>query len=367
MLCFALLCPAFFITANAEEVDTSLIKVTAGLAHYNPTVANWSTRFNVMDGGTGGWEAVQRSLTLYESSYLLASFVVQNSDGSILFPADKLTRFTLSNFVNVFIVNGYQINSSPTYAYYRVYYTDSSYENIEIPLDDVEYQYASDTFNINLELTPAVDVDRIVIYLRNDYYNSDDIPSGLGSTVVMESYYGWLYDYLTLRVDIQTEEAGLLSGLLGKITELWQVCSSGFANIVKSLTELPQKLWDLIENGLKSLFVPDSDFLLQYKANLSDLMSDRLGAVWQVVDLLLNSWDSILASGETGSIEFPLVTIPVGDGHTFSFGGYDVDLVPDGFEWLQTSVRLATSIGCSIIFINGLRRRYDEVFGGGNS
>lgn len=153
-------------------------------------------------------------------------------------------------------------------------------------------------------------------------------------------------------VKVSTEEAGLLKGLLGKVQAIFD-----------SIADLPNKLWSAIENGLKSLFVPSEEYMVQFKEKTDLLLEEKLGAVYQVVDITLNSWDSIKTADEQNTISFPQTTISVGSNENFSFGGYDVQIVPNGFEGIASTLKVVVGIVCTILFVNGLRKRYDEIMG----
>lgn len=59
----------------------------------------------------------------------------------------------------------------------------------------------------------------------------------------------------------------------------------------------------------------------------------------------------------------PEVTVNFSD-TSFSFGGYEVSIIPDGFDVLVTAVKGITSIVCTFLFINSLRNKYEKLIGG---
>lgn len=158
------------------------------------------------------------------------------------------------------------------------------------------------------------------------------------------------------------KQTGLLRDILSSIGDLGGNISDGFSNMIKGITELPQKLWDLIGEGLKSLFVPSEDDMTAYKDKWDELLSSRFGALYQVGDIMVNSIANIRESDVTNTITFPEATINLA-GTEFSFGGYDVKVVPDGFETIVEICKKIISIACTFLFFNGLRKRYDEVMG----
>lgn len=172
-------------------------------------------------------------------------------------------------------------------------------------------------------------------------------------------------------VDKVDETSGLLSSLIEwvksireGVSEIFETLSSGFGAVVNGITSLPRLIWEKIEAGLKNLFVPDQEYLEQYMFDFDTLLDDKFGAVYQVVDITLESWDRISANDERNTIDFPETTIALPDDNEFTFGGYEVPIVPDGFEWLATALKGFVGVVCTVMFVNGLRKRYDEVMGG---
>jgi hypothetical protein len=61
-----------------------------------------------------------------------------------------------------------------------------------------------------------------------------------------------------------------------------------------------------------------------------------------------------------GIITMPQVTVSLA-GTPFTFGGYQVDIIPDGFETLQQMCRLAVSMVCTVVFINMLKEKLEWI------
>lgn len=194
--------------------------------------------------------------------------------------------------------------------------------------------------------------------------------------------YQWDCDYYlgeaggddtgTVGVDIIDQTTGLLATLLDwvksirqGVTEIFDTLSSGFGAVVNGITSLPRLIWEKIETGLKNLFVPDEEYISDYMVDMDALLDEKFGAVYQVIDVTLESWDRISANDEQNTIDFPETTIALPDDNEFTFGGYEVPIVPEGFEWLATALKGFVGVVCTAMFVNGLRKRYDEVMGGG--
>lgn len=134
--------------------------------------------------------------------------------------------------------------------------------------------------------------------------------------------------------------------------------------ILDTIINLPSKLWELISDGLKSLFVPDEQFMTDYSDKWNELLEDRFGAVFQAVNIIFGCWDDISAADQTNTIDMPEVTIPLPEGNSFTFGGFAVQIVPDGFDFLVGSVKMIIGIVCTALFLNGLKSRYNEIMEG---
>lgn len=208
-----------------------------------------------------------------------------------------------------------------------------------VPEKDVSEMYFS--------LTSTWSADEVSQYADEQYRNGYYLWDTLGTVYIGElDANGYQFD-----VRQQSEEAGLLSSILEWIK-----------GIFDSIAELPGKLWKAIEDGLKALFVPDEDYIVGYKDRWEQLLEQKLGAVYQVINLTFESWERVTASDTTNTIKLPKTTIPLGN-TDFSFGGYDVKIVPDGFEFLVDIIKTLVGGLCTILFINGLRKRYDEIMG----
>ena len=156
-------------------------------------------------------------------------------------------------------------------------------------------------------------------------------------------------------IDIESEEVSVLKKVDANIKE-------GFANLKKGIENLGQSILD----GIKNFFIPSQGKLIEFKENFDELLAHRFGAIYQSFDLIIEMWDEVRYSDTQNTIDMPLVTIPVGSGESFSFGGFGVKVVPDGFGFLAESIKMITSVLCTLLFINGMRKRYDEVMTGGN-
>lgn len=132
-----------------------------------------------------------------------------------------------------------------------------------------------------------------------------------------------------------------------------------FERMVRSLSELPQKILD----GLKALVVPSEADIIVIKDKWLALCEQRFGAVYQAAAVISDFASSLKAEAAVGSIEFPLYEFDLGV-TKWKFGGWNVQLVPDGFDKIIDVLKVITNIACTFAFVNGLRKRLEGILGG---
>lgn len=133
-------------------------------------------------------------------------------------------------------------------------------------------------------------------------------------------------------------------------------------SILDTLIELPNTIWVKVEEGLTNLFVPNEQTISNMQQEWNSLLADRFGALYQVIDLVTEFADAFQDS-EQDTITLPAVTVPVGaDGWTF--GGWEIQVVPDGMNVLFTTLKTLVSIVATFLFVNGLKRRFEGLIGG---
>lgn len=150
----------------------------------------------------------------------------------------------------------------------------------------------------------------------------------------------------------------IVNAITNMVSALQEKLQSVLDGIVNKLTDLGNFLID----GIKGLFVPDSDTLAAEKDKWDELLESRFGALYEVI-ALIDDYAQTFQASEKGTITMPEVTIPLGDAD-FVFGGWEVKIIPDGFSVLIDALKLIISISATILFVNGLRNRFERVVDG---
>ena len=355
----------FSVVASAEEIDTSGLML---YQYQNFNGANISGASSTFYPNNDTVEKSEKSVeyTTIRDRLWKNNLLIQFENGDILINKGERAHVKVNNLYYSMLVDVKSVDESYTYQEYitrptsiltTIYYADGTSESIT---GATFYVRKDKTINIDFQFTTEKDVQRINFVLVRDC--TDDIPYYNSVNYVKTlTFYSGEYDgddKYQVSVDIQSEEVGLLEGILAKIT-----------SVADSILELPQKLWNLISDGLKSLFVPSEQYILDFKADMDNLLEDKFGFAYQSITLLDNSLERIVFSDITNTIYLPKTDITLRDitnneDVVYSFGGYNVKIVPDNFDFMADFCSIIIGIVATLAFANSARKRYVEFLEG---
>lgn len=387
----ALLSGVFSVSASAAELDTKPyhIYTTSYLVYGSTgsTNSRWDAYgTHLFYPGNGTIEKIEASLYFDNNAFNVYGFAsnvivhdIAYDDQTIMFEKGIKTTVKVENLWHRYLLICSACSSTSYYLNPRDVILSVGYTDGSVDYFSASWEVKNNSLNVKHTFTPSKDVQSISFTITSDVPLSSH--NGHMSTVMGISYMGE-YDgdnKHNLTIQQPSEEAGLLQGIWGELTSgfnalgdklsgVWTAITDGFTNMGNKLTdvfnsikELPSKIWGFIENGLKSLFVPSEEKIVDMKSQWEELLSSKYGAVWEVVQITFGSWENINANDQKNSISVPEVEIPLPNGQSFSFGGEEVQVVPSGFETIADICKMATGAFCTLMFINGLRKRYDEV------
>lgn len=172
------------------------------------------------------------------------------------------------------------------------------------------------TLNIDLRLDQESEIRGMNLYA---YFNDNQ-------SIQIESYKGAMFLWAQISSTVRSykgdanaqyqddvvsginEGNGLLSGILGSISDLWDAVSS-----------LPGKIADAI----KGLFVPTDAQMNELKASFNSLLSEKLGFVYQAGSLVDGVFDAVFdaVDNPNSDVSFTVPAFP-----SFDVGGTEVSL-----------------------------------------
>lgn len=165
-----------------------------------------------------------------------------------------------------------------------------------------------------------------------------------------EPVYEYHFQVLATYVSVtKVGNDGLLSSIIAWLKKLYD-----------GILSIPSKIIDGLINGIKSLFVPDSQYIVDNQTRWEELLSERFGAVYESV-AIIDEWAEAFTYESTQStLKFPEVKLNFGD-TPFTFGGWEIDMVPHGFDFLIDALKMILDIVCTLMFVNGLKHRLEGV------
>lgn len=191
----------------------------------------------------------------------------------------------------------------------------------------------TDMSAINVTFTSPADV--VGVYVDVQYNMNGGVFAN--SAMVFPSIYK-----LSLSGNISVDTSGVNTGLLKSIIQ-W------LRNILNAILSLPQKIADLVVNGIKTLFVPSSENIMATFDGLKTMAETKLGFLYSIFQMVYDLFNS-LVTGVTNPMQ--TLTIPR---FAFPFAladGGDIclweemtfDILPSGMEVLHNLVKTVTSI-----------------------
>lgn len=148
-------------------------------------------------------------------------------------------------------------------------------------------------------------------------------------------------------IDMQQEALDDLTDTTTKIEE-------NTSGILDAIVNLPTMIFD----NLIGLFVPDENFYNEWYTNFDNMLADRLGFVYQSFDYIIDFWTTIIDANivVTQTLTVPEFSYTFIDGTVYTFGGWEVRVVPEGFESLQSiSYSITMMIMCLAMMNYGIR------------
>ena len=363
MLVFALLSVVFSVGVSAEDIkiEDTMVTFTTYVFKNNgaPDVQIFTAYINDDMVQKTKYEYTDALIAKQKMLNIEHMIVVEYENGEPMLKKDRKAKITLHNvFLSIYISN-----TDNKYSKYDreiesvrmlVHYVDGQKEYID---DIIIDNLGNGTFNFTSEFVPDNDVAKVEYIVDNTH----TLSTTFNTNSKVELYVGEVDSpNLALSLSIQSEEAGLLT----RVVEWLKSIKEGISSLFNSIKELPSVLWNYISNGLQNLFIPKEEFIVTFKEDMQTMLSTKLGAVYEVLDITQNCFEDIRTFDQQNTIALPLFEYDFGDGAVFRFGGIDVKIVPEGFEFLAEMCKMIVGIVSTLALVNGLRRRYDEVIRG---
>lgn len=373
LLCCACAQPASAAAPDSRTVylDIGIINTAAHSVDSNPSPAykefsasDWTYQGVTYSsaGGSSAYGGVGTSgfpwiYTRYQSAHT----------GSIIIPAGSKIDISIPG--STFVLR-YYLTSGDGTSQYKWQTTDNGMPvrywlsfmgvNADNQYYTIKSTYAYTSYGSAATITvPASDItdDVYAVWISARYDASDVI--AISNYKPSSAALGFRFADVRYTYVPQTQ-INLLSGILGILQSIFDFLGSGFENIINTILSIPQTVINLFTSAMQSLFVPNDEQMQSVFDDFDNLLSDKLGAIYQVGEALTSVWDALNTTEATTTIEFPAVSIPsVG----FNLPAQSVPIWPAGFAALQEPVRMGTTIIIILVWIRGLHHRLAVILG----
>jgi hypothetical protein len=222
-------------------------------------------------------------------------------------------------------------------------------------------QFNSGTYNFSTYFTPNINLRGLRV--RIEYYNS---------TGFQHEFRYYDFEMTEQTNTVQDIKDGLedTNEILEEQVEIqkgiWQTIKDIFAFIIN----LPSMIVNLLLDGLKSLFVPSDDYFESLLDDLNIYFSDRFGFLYAPIEYMIKFFDLIVSPDMdyyAPYINFPGITLSADTFHLDEdfelLPQMEVQIIPDGFEYIQIVLHAISTVLLSLYIINLAQTKYKEVFG----
>lgn len=167
-------------------------------------------------------------------------------------------------------------------------------------------------------------------------------------------YSGQLGDIEQGLDDVQ-ESVDKVGTKLDGVQEAVGAVKDAVSGVKEEVASLPNKIATAILDGIKKLFVPSQEDLSQIKTDYEDMLSAKLGFVWQAFDLLttfVGELQNSLESGNPYEFVFPGVSVPINGEELVFVAETPVSLENALMDVLRPVLGSVVSIVCVVAFVN---------------
>lgn len=159
------------------------------------------------------------------------------------------------------------------------------------------------------------------------------------------NYTNYYFPYMfkaNFNGSITFDQNSMISGLISSIIQ-W------LKQILNAILSLPQKIADLVIEGLKSLFIPSSENIMSTFDGLKTMAESKLGFLYTIFQMVYDLFNSLVTGvvNPMQSLTIPRFAFPfplAEGGEICLWNEMTFDILPAGMEVLHNLVKTVTSI-----------------------
>lgn len=276
---------------------------------------------------------------------------------------DVLSYFDSVRYVTESMTQNLNYYFNGEYNGLKLYGLDDSGNYIELPLSDEKVSVVT---NKGYSLSLKTDELQVDIYgLKIEFSYDATISFGLNrydfhpypitvNGVYYNSSVRKVIGNSNGNISITTlsmSDSGFFGGVFEWLNKIWEAITGIVSGVINGIGDI-----------LKYLFIPSEEDMQESFNSFDSFLADHFGFIYTATSVTVNSFESMETAtySTDNTIYFPRFTTSF-SGTEFSFGGYDVQVIPDGFEGLADTLKLVVNIICSIAFLNVAVKFMDKI------
>lgn len=251
---------------------------------------------------------------------------------------------------------------------YTAYWLDGDYKHINTTSHAVDYTDMDfeDGASINFSIPFTVPDGAEYMYVRFNtgyfYVNECWEVSWEVRSVRMQATLSAIEDNSKTMQNVTTK-LNQISNKLDQNQQEEEKQTGLLQNLVTEVKELPGAIGNKIKEAVTDLFIPDAEAIVEQKDQWDELLADRFGAVYEAGSIASDIAEAFVPGETQQIISFPATTFDLA-GAEFVFGGWEIDVVPDGFEFAIDTLKMIINIACTLLFVNALKNRFENTLDG---
>lgn len=281
--------------------------------------------------------------------------------------------FTMSTGETLDFTADFTVPKGAVYLYFEIYTTEISTDGVSylgIDCDSLSLTTSISSIELNTQMMTGITekLDQLVAQslqtnenLRQIQELLQQVLDNMGSSGSSSDVDLSEIERLLGSIDSRLEE--LQAGQEESLTwleKIWTDVVAWLGQILDAILAIPEA----ISQGMADLFVPSEGKVEEAAEKADEMLSESMGGAFQAGGYVSDVAGAFVEQSTQEQITFPTVTLTF-SGVPWTFGGWEVDIVPEGFEWLFDTVALVIDLISTLAFINAMKRRVESVMGGG--
>ena len=347
------------IKSNLQNVSASTARKPATfLNSYFKPLFGYTCTFNLKEGETVNGGTVDFELDFSgDTAYAVSNAACQATWSSSSF-SDVKSVIPTTNWPNITNLFGsmtsligkggysYLSTSSGNSVFVGAMHNELSFIGMTSDGKAVDLSFYTDTTGGKYRVKLPSDTEFTAFVFDMEYYYTDSSSFVSPGSNYTNYYFPYMFK-ANFSGSITFDQNSMISGLISSIIQ-W------LKQILNAILSLPQKIADLVIDGIKSLFLPSAEDLSGVFETATGKLEERLGFIYQITTWLFDLFNSFLVSiNPQEYITVPKLSIPwtnmpdwasVSGNELVIWQEFQFKVIPEGAESLQTIVKTMTSL-----------------------